>query len=31
MCDDGDGNYYQDFDKEYSKEGQSLEDFIFNI
>ena len=28
MCDDGDGNYYEDFDKEYSKEGQSLEDFI---
>lgn len=28
MCDDGDGNYYQDFDKQYSKEGQSLEDFI---
>lgn len=28
ICDDGDGNYYQDFDKEYSKEGQSLEDFI---
>jgi len=28
MCDDGDGNYYEDFDKEYSKEGQFLEDFI---
>jgi hypothetical protein len=28
MCDNGDGNYYVDFDKEYSKEGQSLENFI---
>jgi hypothetical protein len=25
---DGDGCHYEDFDKEYSKEGQSLEDFI---
>ena len=28
MCDDGDGNYYEDFDKEYSKEGQTLQQFI---
>lgn len=28
MCDDGDGNYYEDFDKEYSKPGQTLEEFI---
>jgi hypothetical protein len=28
MCDDGEGGLYEDFDKEYSKEGQSLEDFI---
>jgi len=28
MCDDGDGGWYEDFDKEYSKEGQTLEDFI---
>lgn len=28
MCDDGDGGYYEDFDKEFSEEGQSLEDFI---
>ena len=27
-CDDGDGNYYEDFDKEYSKKRQSLEDFV---
>ena len=25
---DGDGCHYEDFDKEYSKEGQTLEDFI---
>lgn len=28
MCDDGNGNYYEDFDKEYSKKGQSLQQFI---
>lgn len=28
LCDDGEGNYYEDFDKEYSKEGQSLEEFF---
>jgi len=26
--DDGDGNYYEDFDKEYSKKGQTLQQFI---
>lgn len=24
-CDDGDGNWYEDFNKEYSKEGQNLQ------
>ncbi|MCK9446744.1 hypothetical protein M0Q50_07795 [bacterium] len=28
MCDDGDGNYYEDYDKEYSKDVQTLDDFI---
>lgn len=28
ICDDGDGNYYEDFDKEYSTEGQTLQQFI---
>ena len=28
MCDDGDGNYYEDFDKEYSTKGQTLQQFI---
>ena len=27
-CDDGDGNQYEDFDKEYSKKGQTLQQFI---
>jgi hypothetical protein len=25
---DGDGDYYEDYDKEYSKDGESLESFI---
>lgn len=28
MCDDGDGGFYEDYDKEYSKPGQTLEEFI---
>lgn len=28
MCEDGDGGWYEDFDKEYSKKGQTLENFI---
>ncbi len=28
LCDDGDGNFYDDYSKQYSKEGQSLEEFI---
>lgn len=28
LCDDGDGNYYTDYDKEYSSEGQTFEEFI---
>lgn len=28
LCDDGDGNFYTDYDKEYSSDGQSLEEFI---
>jgi hypothetical protein len=28
LCSEDDGSFYEDFDKEYSKEGQSLEDFI---
>ena len=28
FCDDGDGNLYEDYDKVYSKDEQSLEQFI---
>lgn len=28
MKDDGDGGYYEDYDKEYSDKGQSLKNFI---
>ena len=28
ICNDGDGNYYEDFDKEYSNKGQTLQQFI---
>lgn len=28
LCDDGNGNYYEDFSKEYSKPGETLEQFI---
>jgi hypothetical protein len=28
MCDDGDGSSYEDFNKTYSKTGQTLQQFI---